>query len=135
MAALDGRLARFVAAQRCVHVATADPTGRPHVVPISPILDDGRVCFASERDTKKVRNILANPVVALSFDEYTEDWPALRLVVIHGEADVLSAGPEFSRLRGLLYRKYAQYETEAPIGDEDSVMIVVTPTRVVSESF
>ncbi len=135
MANLEGRLAEFVAVQRCVHVATADEDGRPHVVPISPVLDEGRICFASERDTKKVRNIAANPAVALSFDEYTEDWPALRLVVVHGEAEILSAGTEFTRLRELLYRKYAQYEMQAPIMDDDSVMVVVTPTRVVSESF
>jgi PPOX class probable F420-dependent enzyme len=134
-ASLEGRLAEFVASQRCVHLATVGADGRPHVVPISPVLDDGRICFATERDTKKVRNIVANPSVALSFDEYTEDWPALRLVVIHGDAEVVEAGATFSSLRALLYRKYAQYEAQAPIGDDDSVMIVVTPTRVVSQNF
>jgi PPOX class probable F420-dependent enzyme len=135
MAALEGRLAEFVAAQRCVHLATVEGATRPHVVPISPILDEARICFATERDTKKVRNIEANPAVALCFDEYTEDWPALRQVIVHGDAAIVSAGPEFSRLRDLLYRKYAQYETQAPVGEDDSVIVVVTPTLVVSAAF
>jgi PPOX class probable F420-dependent enzyme len=135
MAALDGRLAEFVAVQRCVHLATVDGGTRPHVVPISPVLDEGRICFATERATQKVRNIEANPDVALCFDEYTEDWPALRQVIVHGDAELVSAGPEFSRLRDLLYRKYAQYESQAPIGEDDSVIIVVTPARVVSSAF
>jgi PPOX class probable F420-dependent enzyme len=132
VAVLEGRVAAFVASQRCVHVATVGGDGRPHVVPISPILDGSRICFATERDTKKVRNVAANPAVSLAFDEYTEDWPTLRSVVVHGDAEILGPGPEFSRLRDLLYRKYAQCEAEAPIGDDDSVMVIVTPVRVVA---
>jgi PPOX class probable F420-dependent enzyme len=134
-AELDGGAAAFVAEQRCVHVDTVDAGGRPHVVPVSPVLDDGVIWFATEAATKKVRNIRQNPAVSLCFDSYSEDWQALKLVVVHGDAQVVGPGPMFSHVRDLLYAKYRQYATEAPVGEEDSVMIAVRPARVVTESF
>lgn len=39
-------------------------------------------------------------------------------------------GPEFRRLRDLLYQKYPQYPEEAALEPSDSVIIEVTPTHV-----
>ena len=69
--------ATFVASRRVGYLATVYPDGRPHVVPISPVLDLDRLVFATERDTTKVRNLEGNPFVAIGFDEYDEDWSRL----------------------------------------------------------
>jgi len=102
--------ADFVARQRVGYLATVYADGRPHVVPISPVLDLDRLVFATERETQKVRNLEGNPFVAIGFDEYDEDWSKLRQVVVHGEAYVIDSGFEFDRDRTLLYEKYPQYE-------------------------
>jgi PPOX class probable F420-dependent enzyme len=127
-----GREAAFVADARRCALATTYPDGRPHVVPVSTVLDLDRLIFATEADTQKVRNIEADPNVALSFDEYHEDWSRLQQVIVHGDAYVLYRGFEFERDRTLLYEKFPQYESEAPIEAGTSVIVEVRVDRVVS---
>jgi PPOX class probable F420-dependent enzyme len=124
--------ATFVAERRVCSLATIYPDGAPHVVPISTVLDLDRLVFASEADTQKIRNLEGNPMVAICFDEYSEDWSKLRQVIAHGEALVLDGGFEFERARTLLYEKFTQYEREAPIEEESSVIVQVRVDRVVS---
>lgn len=124
----------FVERQRVAHLATVYADGRPHVVPISPVLDLDRLIFASELN-QKVANIQGNPWVAVAFDHYTEVWNALQGVVLHGSAYVLDGGFEFRRDRELLYGKYAQYESDAPIEEGESVIVEVRIDRVVSWGF
>jgi PPOX class probable F420-dependent enzyme len=107
--------------------------GELHVVPVSPVLDGDRLVFASDAGSAKVRNIRADPRVAIVFDDYAEDWTALRQVFVRGRAQVVDAGVEWSRLRELLYQKYLQYEEQAPLEEGDSVMVVVTVTGVSSD--
>ena len=131
----SGSEAAFVAGARTAALATTYPDGRPHVVPISTVLDLHRIVFATERETQKVRNIEANPDVAIAFDEYHEDWSQLRQVIAHGEAYMLDGGFEFERDRTLLYEKFPQYEREAPIEQGSSIIVEVRVERVVSWGF
>ncbi len=124
--------AAFVASARTCALATVYPDGRPHVVPISVVLDLDRLVFASEIDTQKVRNIEGDPAVAVSFDEYHEDWDQLKQAIVHGEAYVVDGGFEFERDRSLLYEKFPQYESKAPIEEGSSVIVEVRVDRVVS---
>jgi PPOX class probable F420-dependent enzyme len=122
--------ADFLALQRVAHVATADTRGRPHVVPVCLVVEDGRLYFASGRTGRKLRNLRANPEVAVSADDYTEAWSGLRGVVVSGTARVHAGNPTFRRIRRRLYAKYPQYSTEAALGDRDSVVVEITPRRV-----
>jgi nitroimidazol reductase NimA-like FMN-containing flavoprotein (pyridoxamine 5'-phosphate oxidase superfamily) len=119
----------FVAYQRVCRVATVSRTGRPHNVPVCPILEGDRIYFASAADGVKVRNIQATGQVALAFDEYTEAWSGLKGILIRGTGRVIEAGPRFRRVRKLLYRRFPQYETQAALEERESVVIEVTPTR------
>jgi PPOX class probable F420-dependent enzyme len=107
---------RFLAASRVAHLATADAAGVPHLVP---------VCFAVEaaslyitvdekpkrRDIplKRLRNIQANPQVAVTVDRWDEDWTRLAWVMLRGPADILSDGGEHDRAQMLLRDRYPQY--------------------------
>jgi nitroimidazol reductase NimA-like FMN-containing flavoprotein (pyridoxamine 5'-phosphate oxidase superfamily) len=128
----SGLEAAFVDDRRVAYLATVYADGRPHVVPISPVLDLNRLVFASERDTQKIRNLQGDPAVSVGCDEYHEDWNELRQVLMHGRAYLVDGGPEFERDRGLLYAKFPQYETMAPITRETSVIVEVRVDRVVS---
>ena len=66
--------ADFLALQRVAHVATADAQGVPHVVPVCLVVENGRLYFASGKTGRKLRNLRANPHVAVSADDYTEAW-------------------------------------------------------------
>lgn len=122
----------FVAYQRVCRVATVGQDGRPHNVPVCPILERDRVYFGSASDGVKVRNVRATGRVALLYDEYTEAWSGLRGIMIWGAAKVIEAGPTFRRIRKLLYQRYPQYKKEAPLEERGSVVIEVTPTRTFS---
>ena len=118
----------FVQSMRVVRVATVDPEGIAHNVPVCPVVDKESIYFASERNARKVRNIKTNPHMALVFDEYTEAWDYLRGVMIQGTARIVKAA-EFRRLRKQIYAKYPQYESKAAIGERDSVIIELKPER------
>ena len=122
----------FVTYQRVCRVATVSRDGRPHNVPVCPLLEGDRIYFASAADGVKVRNVRATSHVALTYDEYTEAWPGLKGVLIWGTGRIIEAGPAFRRLRKLLYQRFPQYEAQAPLEERQSVIIEVAPARTFS---
>jgi nitroimidazol reductase NimA-like FMN-containing flavoprotein (pyridoxamine 5'-phosphate oxidase superfamily) len=127
--------AAFVSSRRVGYLATTYPNGRPHLVPVSPVLDLDRLVFGSELATQKIANIRDYPRVVVGFDEYSEDWSRLKQVILHGEAMILEEGFEFRRDRQLLYEAFPQYEQESPIEEGDSVIVEVRVDRVYSWGF
>ena len=128
-------LAELVHRERISRVATANEEGMPHLVPVCHVLDGGKIYLASGTDGRKVLNLRANPQLALTVDHYSEEWSTLRGVMVQGTAALIERGPRFRRIRRLLYAKYPQYPLEAALGDDDSVMIELTPTHVFSWGF
>jgi nitroimidazol reductase NimA-like FMN-containing flavoprotein (pyridoxamine 5'-phosphate oxidase superfamily) len=127
---LPKAVAKLIRWERVCRIATVGGTGMPHLVPVCHVLDGGKIYFGSGTDGRKVLNLRANPELALTVDHYSEDWDALRGVMVQGTAALIERGPRFRRIRRLLYAKYPQYPLEATLGDDDSVMIELTPTHV-----
>lgn len=104
-------------------MATVDPDGRPHVVPLVFAMD-GDVLYSSIDDkpkrTPRVRrlgNILANPErVTVLVDHYEDDWPKVWWVRLRGRGRVIEEGPERERGLRLLAEKYPQYRDMPPQG-------------------
>src|SRR5262249_12435132 len=115
--------------ERIGRVATAGPTGMPHVVPVCHILLDGKIYFASAIEGRKMDNLAANPRISIVFEHYTDVWPN-KGVMVQGRASLIRRGPRFRKIRRLLYAKFPQYPGRAALDESDSVMIEVTPTRV-----
>jgi hypothetical protein len=44
------------------------------------------------------------------FDRYDEDWRRLAWVMVHGRAEILTAGPEHDRAQALLRSRYKQLD-------------------------
>jgi nitroimidazol reductase NimA-like FMN-containing flavoprotein (pyridoxamine 5'-phosphate oxidase superfamily) len=127
--------AEFLERARVAHVGTADAGGVPHVVPVCLVVDRGRLYFASAKTGRKMRDLHANPQVAVSADDYTEAWGGLRGIVVSGAARVHARNATFRRIRRCLYTKYPQYPSEAALGDRDSVVVEITPRRVFAWGF
>lgn len=138
--ALPAPLAALTVEGRVARLATLDETGHPHLVPVCYATDGRAYYSAIDRKPKRtpperlrrVRNIRANPRVALLFDHYEEDWRGLRYVMVQGQAELLSGGPEWEAARGLLEAKYPQYAA-MPLG-AGGLMIKITPERVIAWS-
>jgi PPOX class probable F420-dependent enzyme len=114
---------------RVARLATIGEDGWPHVVPVSPVLDGGRLLFAAE-ETVKLRNLRADPRVAVVVDDYLEDWNALRRVLVRGTARVIEDGAEWERARELLYEKFRQYEPQAEIVSGSTSVVEISIERV-----
>ncbi len=107
----------FLARQRVAHLATISPNGRPHSVPVTFANDSKHVWIALDQKPKRVgamqlqrvRNIQANPQVALLVDRYDEDWERLAWVRVDGTARILQRGKAHNEAIQLLRKKYPQY--------------------------
>ena len=103
-------------------LATTDPDGRPHLVPIVFALDGGTLYSAVDRKPKRSRtlrrieNARARPDVTVLVDHYDDDWTRLWWTRLRGRARVLDAGDERERALELLAAKYPQYRLEPPDG-------------------
>jgi PPOX class probable F420-dependent enzyme len=129
---LSGAAAALVANERVCRVATANPEGQPHLVPVCHAVAGGKLYIGSGDDGAKVRNVRANPRVTVTVDLYSEYWAELKGVMIQGTAKVIERGPAFQRARQKLYEKYRQYSKEAALSPSDSVILEITPTHVFS---
>jgi PPOX class probable F420-dependent enzyme len=108
---------RFLESRRAGHLATADAAGVPHVVPVCFALRENVVYITIDqkpkgnpRALKRLRNIAANPSVALVADRYDEDWTRLGWVMLRGPAEILADGAEHDRAQALLRSRYRQYQ-------------------------
>jgi PPOX class probable F420-dependent enzyme len=107
---------------RVGHLATADASGKPHLVPFVFALVDGSICWVVDRKPKRstrlhrLANIEANPRVSVLVDHYDEDWRGLWWVRVDGIARLLEEGPQRERARMALVERYPQYRSEPPDG-------------------
>ena len=124
-------VAKFLRWQRVCRVATTGSSGVPHVVPVCHVLVDDKIYFGSESDAKKVKNLRANPHLAITVDLYSDDWSILRGVMLQGTAVLIERGPRFRKIQRLLYEKYPQYPEEAALG-AGAVIVEVTPKHIFS---
>ena len=117
-------------AARVARLATTDPDGRPHLVPIVFALDGDTLYSAVDRKPKRssnlrrIENARARPDVTILVDHYEEDWDKLWWIRLRGLARVLDDGDERERALALLQEKYPQYRTEPPDGPVLAVDVI-----------
>jgi PPOX class probable F420-dependent enzyme len=113
-------------------LATTDPDGRPHLVPIVFAVDGDTIYSAVDRKPKRSRtlrrieNARVRPDVTILVDRYDEDWSRLWWIRLRGRARVLDEGAERERALALLAEKYPQYRADPP----DGAVLAVDVTEV-----
>ncbi|WP_031482239.1 TIGR03668 family PPOX class F420-dependent oxidoreductase [Streptomyces bicolor] len=120
-------------------LATVDPEGRPHLVPVVFAVRGDEIVTAVDgkpkrsRRLRRLRNIAVSPAVCLLADEYDDDWDRLWWVRADGGArilppdtpgapDVRDESGEYAAAIELLRQKYPRYERQPP----DGPVIVIT---------
>ncbi len=115
---------RLFAEARVARLATADASGRPHLVPIV-FAAAGDVVFSAvdakpkrTPNLRRLENVRQNPRVALLADHYDDgDWTALWWVRADGVARVVEREePEGRRGIELLVERYGPYRSTPPRG-------------------
>jgi coenzyme F420-0:L-glutamate ligase/coenzyme F420-1:gamma-L-glutamate ligase len=133
----ERRIVEFVTAARVARMATAEPGGAPHAIPICYWFDGTNFYFAIDEKPKRatgaglkrMRNIASNPRVALIIDHYEEDWSQLAYVLVHGTARVVEDSEEYMLALRHLRDKYRQYRTMALSPDRNPI-VRIEPERV-----
>jgi PPOX class probable F420-dependent enzyme len=103
-------------------LATVTPAGLPHVVPVTFAADGDLVYTVVDAKPKttshlqRLRNIAAQPQVALLADHYEPDWDALWWVRIDGRASILSEPAAMAPALALLTARYPRYRRQPPGG-------------------
>ena len=114
----EPRVRDFLNATRIARLATADTGAVPHAVPVCFWFNGTRFYFAIDQkpksrpgtELKRMRNIAANPRVALIIDHYEEDWAELAFVLVRGTAQLVEDNDEEYMLALRALRdKYQQY--------------------------
>jgi PPOX class probable F420-dependent enzyme len=103
-------------------LATVTEAGRPHLVPVTFAVDGDRIYVAvdakpkSTRNLRRLRNIRANPQVAVLADRYGDDWAALWWVRADGRAVIVDDPRQMAGPVALLAGRYPQYRELPPAG-------------------
>jgi PPOX class probable F420-dependent enzyme len=120
---------RRLAQARVARLATADASGKPHVVPFVFALEGSTIYWAVDdkpkrsRELKRVANIRANPRVEVVVDHYEDDWRELWWVRASGTARIV-AGVEAARATAALSAKYPPYGERPPAGPSVAIEIL-----------
>jgi PPOX class probable F420-dependent enzyme len=141
----DTDLKTIIDKARLARLATVDSECMPYLVPVVfafdgkdyYILIDKRAKHSKPENLKRIKNIQANPNVALLIDEYDEDWTKLYFAMI--QASLISNKKErqeqnelplllLEKAHKLLYEKYPQYQ-KISMGQ---YVIMIDPQKVIT---
>ncbi|MBW0103639.1 pyridoxamine 5'-phosphate oxidase family protein [Pseudonocardia sp. KRD291] len=81
-------------------LATTDPDGRPHVVPVLGVWLEGAVCFATFRQSRKARNLVRNDGCAVTVPGRDVD------LVLEGTARLVRDAARLQTVADLFPAKY-----------------------------
>lgn len=134
MPSLDDAAARSLLASapvaRLATIRTTD--GTPRLVPITFALVEGLVVSAVDdvkpkrhRRLARLRDVEADPRVALLADHYDDDWSQLWWVRVDATAETHEGGDLHDRALAALARKYPPYAGQLTEG----TVLALTPTR------
>jgi len=122
---------------RVARLATVDPNGAPHLIPVCFVFDGSVFYTGVDRKPKRaghqlarLTNIETTPKVALLVDEYCDDWERLWYVLVRGTAARVTSDAEHQRAVVRLKTKYPQYA--AGMLDEGAPILRITPQRITS---
>ena len=130
---LSPEVRAFVESQPVARLATIDPAGTPHVVPICFVLLGGR-CYSvvdekPKRSTRlqRLRNIEEHQAATLLCDVYSDDWEQLAWAMLRCHAEVLGEGDEgYALALEALRAKYPQYRA---MDLDGRPLVALTPVR------
>ncbi|HXM56176.1 MAG TPA: PPOX class F420-dependent oxidoreductase [Candidatus Dormibacteraeota bacterium] len=129
-------MAAFLAERRKLHVATINPDGSPHLMPMYFLLVDGEVAFWTYTRSQKIQNLRRDPRITVMAED-GEAYFDLRGVQVAGRAR-LSTEPEAVRaFGGRLFERYFGPLDEGGTAYVASAaakrtLVTVEPVRVVS---
>lgn len=134
----QSQIEEFLHAPRHAVVGTNQVDGPPQLSPVWYIYEEGCFYISVGVETAKYRNLQRDPRISLCVDG---GYPDYRTVIIYGTVRLVEAGdPSVQEMRWRIIRQYHDSEENArryfeSVRRMESVLIVVTPQKVISQDF
>jgi nitroimidazol reductase NimA-like FMN-containing flavoprotein (pyridoxamine 5'-phosphate oxidase superfamily) len=127
-------LQSFLSARRTIRLATATPTGLPHVVPLWFVWVDDTVFMNSTLGNVTIRNLERNPSATGSIDD-GDAYEELRGVLIHGEVERAVDDPRLETVKSEWSQKYMGGKPPPYDRWKNRVWLRFVPRRITSWDF
>lgn len=89
-------------------------------------ISEGAVVYVTtNKNTRKVQNIMQNPYVAYTVDEDDPDWFDIQALQVEGKASIITNEEELREIGEILAAKFPVAADMPP--DPDSIMIKIEP--------
>jgi PPOX class probable F420-dependent enzyme len=105
------------------HLATVLPSGAPHSVPVWTGIEDGRIAFFTQPQSRKARNLARDPRVAISITDHEHPY---RMAQVRGRVvETLDGEPALEAIDRLAVKYTGQ-----PFPMRSGVVYLVEPETV-----
>ena len=112
-----------LAEERNHWIATVDHSGRPHVTPMWGVWLDDAVCFGTDRDSAKGRNITRNPEIAIHLESGDD------VVIMYGIAEA----PADGAILDVFVSAYdAKYSIKLDPSDDATALLEFRPLKILA---
>jgi len=98
----------------------------PHVKPVSYLYEDEAIFIATDYDTRMYKNLLKNPIAALSIDIYKDK--AHKAVCMQGKVTIIENGKEFVKLYKKFHDRF-EWVRNQPWDENEAPFIKIVPFR------
>jgi len=138
----DDEVRAFLDEERVVTCASIGPDGRPHLMPLWYVVQDGRIAGWTFGKSQKAKNLERLPRATLQIEAGRDQYGELRGVMLECDVEIVRDPAAVAAIGMALARRYAGLEPGAPISPEGRAMVEkqapkriglrFTATRVVS---
>jgi PPOX class probable F420-dependent enzyme len=132
------QIEEFLGAPRHAIVGTNPLDGAPQLSPVWYVYEEGCLYISVLADSAKHRNLGRDPRISVCIDGCFPDY---RTVIIYGTTEVVESGhPLQEEMHWRIIRMYHKTEEDArryleATREERSVLLVVTPHKIVSQDY
>lgn len=125
---LKQKICEYLATHYYLNLATVSPEGTPMAHTMAYVSEDATVYLATNRNSRKIRNILHNPAVAFTVDEDDPDWFDMQGLQVEGRASIVEDEGEMREVGEIMTGKFPVLADLPP--DPDTVLIKIVPEVV-----
>jgi len=125
---LKTKICEYLANHYYLNLATISSEGKPMAHTMAYVSENEIVYLATNKNTRKVQNIMQNPQVAFTVDEDDPDWFDMKALQVEGKASIVADENELREVGEIMAAKFPVIADLPP--DPDAIMIKIEPEIV-----
>ncbi|MDR7665877.1 pyridoxamine 5'-phosphate oxidase family protein [Methanosarcina sp. Z-7115] len=122
---LKDKIYEYLSSHYYLNLATVSPQGRPMAHTMAYVSENAVTYLATNKNTRKVQNIMHNPYVAYTVDEDDPDWFNMQALQVEGKASIITGENELREVGEIMVAKFPVAADMPP--DSDIIMIKIEP--------